>query len=94
MSAQIKVEMSRHFTERRHSTWTARVPVEMLSDPTYFNASGIPTPSFDQWMCDNGVESNVSYSSDGRVDDDLNYEVDQIGGDDPWEWFEHNPIGA
>lgn len=55
MSAQIKVEMSRHFTERRHSTWTARVPVEMLSDPTYFNASGIPTSSFDQWMCDNGV---------------------------------------
>ena len=94
MSAQIKVEMSRRFTERRHSTWTAHVPVEMLSDPTYFDASGIPTSSFDQWMCDNGVESNVDYSSDGRMDGDLNYEVEEIGGDDPWEWFEHNPIGA
>jgi len=85
MSA-VKVEMTRSRNIRIHSTWTADVPEEMLSDPTYFDDNGYPTPDFDQWMCDNGTEADADGPSPDN--DDLDYEVATIDGEDAWVYFD------
>ena len=85
MSA-VKVEMTRSRNIRIHSTWTADVPEEMLSDPTYFDDNGYPTPDFDQWMCDNGTEADADGPSPDN--DDLDYEVATIDGEDAKDYFD------
>ena len=79
MSVKAQVVMGRHRTHRRHSTFKATIPIEMLNDRTYFTEFGEATPDFDQWICDNGQEFDVEYDDDGNPDvEDLSYEVDQI----------------
>lgn len=76
----VTVQMHRHRTHRRHSTFIAQVPLEFLTDPLYFTAHGEATGNLDQWMCDNGEEVNVDYSDDGNPDaEDLSYEVAEVG---------------
>jgi hypothetical protein len=88
----VEVQMARHITERRHSTFTAQVPVEMLTDPRYFDQTHeAATGAFDQWMCDNGTESDVEYGEDGRGDD-LYFEVDGIAGGNPDAWFDARAV--
>ena len=82
----VRVEMGRHRSIRLHSTFTADVPVEMLTDATYFDEFGNPTSAFDQWMCDNGDESGVVRGDDGRGDD-LDYEVETIDGEDAHDFI-------
>lgn len=67
-----QIVMERHWNVRRHATFTAEVPESMLADARYFT-DGRPTDDFDQWMCDNGVESGVE--EDSLDEDDLDWEV-------------------
>lgn len=85
-SQTVEVRMSRHRTLRRHSTWRADVPVEMLTDPTYIDPFGEATSAFDQWMCDNGDESAVQFSDDERTED-LGWEVEVIDDKPADRWI-------
>jgi hypothetical protein len=71
-----EVVMSRHRYVREHSTFTAQVPVHWLKDGRYFEEDGTPTSDFDQWMCDNGTESNVAH--DEADEEGLSYEIERI----------------
>lgn len=82
----VKVEMTRSRDIRITSTWTADVPEEMLSDATYFDEFGFPTPDFDQWMCDNGTEGARGGSTPNA--EDLYYELLTIEGQDAVDYFE------
>ena len=93
----VEVVMERHLTHRRHSTWVAHVPTSMLTDTTYFTEFGEPTPAFDQWMCDNGEETQIEYSEDGNPDvEDLNYELvtDIVAMRDPAHLIAHEEYAA
>ncbi len=79
MGLAAQVTMERHRTHRRHSTFVATVDLLMLDDRRYFTEFGEPTPEFDQWICDNGVEKDVEYSDDGNPSvEDLNYEIGTV----------------
>jgi hypothetical protein len=67
-----RITMERHLDVRRHSTWTADVPDEMIKDPQFFD-DGRATSRFDQWMCDNGKESRVT--DDVCDEDNLSFDV-------------------
>lgn len=64
----------RHVNVRRHTRFFAEVPEAMLSDRRYFDEDNEPTPDFDQWMCDNGVQGDIEY--DDIDNDELSYELD------------------
>jgi hypothetical protein len=70
--------MFRHVNVRQHSTFDADVPTEMLEDSTYFDEDDDPTPAFDEWMQENGVESNIEHDEVDE-DDDLWFDVDIEG---------------
>lgn len=75
-----RVVMERHRDERRHSTFTADVPLGILTDPVYFDEWGEATTAFDQWMCDNGHESGVEHTEpDDHDDEDLFFEAAIVG---------------
>lgn len=55
MSATIPFIGERRRNVRIHHTIHADVPVEFLSDETYFDqATGFPKPEFDRWIYQNG----------------------------------------
>jgi hypothetical protein len=98
-----RVVMERHLTHRRHSTWTADVPLELVVDAHYFDAEGNATPDFDLWMQEHGEESDIDYTADGNPDvEDLSFEVIRIDGvvwhampvdRDPGVIYADSPVG-
>lgn len=67
------IKLQRAYNIRLEAVFEADVPVEMLSDSTYF-IDGVPTSAFDQWMCDNGEQ----YEEEDRTpldDDELEFKV-------------------
>lgn len=72
----IEVIMERHYTHRRHSTWTANIPVTWLEDGRYFTEEQEATKEFDEWITTHGTETNVEYTEDGDPTvEDLHYDV-------------------